>query len=196
MSENEGEDAGQDEVYDDGEENEVDDDPDCERGNGPNEGDATFMDSTCTGIESMDINSTVQSVGQISKPQQSSTPAKTESGMSPEYPSTLRACTRIISKENSVFYSQQQEKRRMSSPTSTEVPVKIQARIRNTGNQPNNAMSLLSPQQCNPVFHAQLQSPPEMSYGPVAGTGNWVPSQDLMRGNMGSPLNTCHFWCT
>ena len=29
----------------------------------------------------MDINSTVQSVGQISKPQQSSTPARTESGM-------------------------------------------------------------------------------------------------------------------
>ena len=28
-----------------------------------------------------------------------------------------------------------------------------------------------------------------MSYGPIAGTGNWVPSQDLMRGNMGSPLN-------
>ena len=196
LSENEGEDAGQDEVYDDGEENEVDDDPDCERGNGPNEGDTTFMDSTCTGIESMDINLTVQSVGQISKPQQSSTPAKTESGMSPEYPSTLRARTRIISKENSVFYSKQQEKRRMSSPTSTEVPVKIQAGIRNTGNQPNNAMSLLSPQQCNPVFHAQLQSPPEMSYGPVTGTGNWVPSQDLMRGNMGSPLNTCHFWCT
>ena len=77
----------------------------------------------------------------------------------------------------------------MSSPTSTEVPVKIQARIRNTGNQPNNAMSLLSQQQHNPVFHAQLQSPPEMSYGPVAGMGNWVPSQDLMRGNMGSPLN-------
>ena len=47
LSENEVEDAGQDEVYDDGEENEVeDDDPDCERGNGPNEGDATFMDST------------------------------------------------------------------------------------------------------------------------------------------------------
>ena len=69
--------------------------------------------------------------------------------------------------------------RRMSSPTSTEVPVKIQAGIRNTGNQLNNAMSLLCPQQHNPVFHAQLQSPPEMSYGPVAGTGNWVPSQDL-----------------
>ena len=83
LSENEDEDAGQDEVYDDGEENEVeDDDPDCERGNGPNEGDATFMDSTYTGIGSMDINSTVQSVGQISKPQQSSTPARTESGMS------------------------------------------------------------------------------------------------------------------
>ena len=28
-----------------------------------------------------------------------------------------------------------------------------------------------------------------MSYGPVAGTGNWVPSQDFMTGNMGSPLN-------
>ena len=172
LSVNEGEDAGQDEVYDDGEENEVDDDPDCERGNGPNEGDATFMDSTYTGIGSMDINLTVQSVGQVSKPQQSSTPARTESGMSLEYPSTLRARIRIISKENSVFYSKQQEKRRMSSPTSTEVPVKIQAGIRNTGNQPNNAMSLLSPQQCNPVFHAQLQSPPEMSYGPVAGMGN------------------------
>ena len=190
LSENEDEDAGQDEVYDDGEENKVeDDDPDCERGNGPNEGDATFMDSTYTGIRSMDINSTVQSIGRISKPQESSTPARTESGMSPEYPSTLRVRTRIISKENSVFYSKQQEKRRMSSPTSTEVPVKIQAGIRNTGNQLNNAMSLLSPQQCNPVFHAQLQSPPEMSYGPVAGMGNWVPSQDLMRGNMGSPLN-------
>ena len=50
-------------------------------------------------------------------------------------------------------------------------------------------MSLLSPQQRNPVFHAQLQSPPEMSCGPVTGTGNWVPSQDFMRGNMGSPLN-------
>ena len=77
----------------------------------------------------------------------------------------------------------------MSSPTSTEVPVKIQAGIRKTGNQPYNAMSLLSPQQLNPVFHAQLQSPAEMSYGPVAGMGNWVPYQDLMRGNMGSPLN-------
>ena len=73
LSENEDEDAGQDEVYHDGEENEVeDDDPDCERGNGPNEGDATFVDSTYTGIGSMDINLTVQSVGWISKPQQSS----------------------------------------------------------------------------------------------------------------------------
>ena len=64
-------------MYNDGEENEVeDDDPDCERGNGPNEGDTTFMDSTYTGIGSMDINSTVQSVGQISKPQQFSTPAR------------------------------------------------------------------------------------------------------------------------
>ena len=191
MSENEDEDEGQDEVYDDGEENEVeDDDPDCERGNGPNEGDATFMDPTYTGIGSMHINLTVQSVGQISKPQQSSTPVGTESGMSPDYPTTPKARTRIISKENSVFYSKQQEKRRMSSPTSTEVPVKIQAGIRNTGNQLNNAMSLLSPQQCNPVFHGQLQSPAEMLYGPVAGMGNWVPSQDWMRGNMGSPLNT------
>ena len=86
MSENEGEDAGQDEVYDDGEENEVDDDPDCERGNGPNEGDTTFMDSTYTSIGSMDINLTVQSTGQISKPQQSSTCKNRiwyESGVSP-----------------------------------------------------------------------------------------------------------------
>ena len=220
LSENEDEDAGQDEVYNDGEENEVeDDDPDYERGNGPNERDTTFMDSTYTGIGSMDINSTVQSIGQISKPQQSSTPVRREFSMSPEYPSTVqsigqiskpqqsstavstesvmsldypstpKARTRIISKENSVFYSKQQEKRRMSSPTSTEVPVKIQARIRNTGNQPNNAMSLLSPQQHNPIFHAQLQCPAEMSYGSVAGMENWVPSQDFMRGNMGSPLN-------
>ena len=190
FSENEDEDAGQDEVYNDGEENDIeDDDPDCERGNGPKEGDATFMDSTYTGIGSMDINLTVQSIGQIPNPQQSSTPARRESSMSIDYPSTPKPRTRIISKENSVFYSKQQQKRRMSSPTSSEVPVKIQARIRNTGNQPNNAMSLLSPQQRNPVFHAQLQSPPEMSYGPVTGTGNWVPSQDFMRGNMGSPLN-------
>ena len=97
MSENEDEDAGQDEVYDDGEENELeDDDPDCERANGPNEGDTTFMDSTYTSIGSMDINSTVQSIGQISKPQQSSTPARTESGMSLEYPTTPKVHTRII----------------------------------------------------------------------------------------------------
>ena len=38
LSENEDEDAGQDEVYDDGEENEMEDhDPDYGRGNGPNE---------------------------------------------------------------------------------------------------------------------------------------------------------------
>ena len=81
------------EVYNDEEENEVeDDDPDCERGNGPNGPDATFMDSTYTSIGSMDMNSTVQSVGQISKPQQSSTPARTESGMiqSPDYPTTKK----------------------------------------------------------------------------------------------------------
>ena len=58
----------------------------------------------------------------------------------------------------------------------------MQAGIRNTGNQPNNAMS-------NRLFHAQLQSAPQMSYGPVTGTGNWVPSQDFIRGNMGIPLN-------
>ena len=124
LSENEDEDPGPDEVYDDGEENDIeDDDPDCERGNGPNEQDATFMDSTYTGIGSMDINSTVQSIGQIPKPQQSSTPWRRESSMSLDYPSTPKARTGIISKENSVFYSKQQEKRRMSSPTSSDVPV-------------------------------------------------------------------------
>ena len=140
----------------------------------------------------MDLNSTVQSVGQISKPQQSSTPVRTESAMihSPDNSTTPKPRTGIIAKENSVFYSKQQQKRRMASPTSTEVPVKIQVGIRNTGNQLNNAMTLLSPQQGNPVFHAQLQSQAQMSYGPVAGMGNWVPSQDFIRGNMLTPLNT------
>ena len=187
------EDGGQDEVYDDGQENEVeDDDPDHETGNGSHGPDATFMDSTYTSIGSMDLNLTVQSIGQISKPQQSSTPTRTESAMiqSPDYPTTPKLCTGIIAKENSVFYSKQQEKRRMASPTSTEVPVKIQAGIRNTGNQPNNAMTLLNPQQGNPVFHAQLQSQAQMSYGPVPGMGNWVPSQDFIRENMVTPLNT------
>ena len=72
------------------------------------------MDSTYTGIGSMDINSTVQNVGQIPKPQQSSTPVRRESSMSLDYLSTPKPCTRIISEENSVFYSKQQQKRRMS----------------------------------------------------------------------------------
>ena len=88
------------------------------------------------------------------------------------------------------FIPNNSRKEEWLSPTSTEVPVKIQAGIRNTGNQPNNAMTLLSPQQGNPVFHAQLQSQAQMSYGPVAGTGNWVPSQDFIRGNMLTPVNT------
>ena len=137
-------DAVEDEVYDDGQDTEVgDDDPDPERGNGSHGPDATLMDSTYTGIGSMDMNSTVQSVGQISKPQQSSTPVRTQSAMidSPDNSTTPKPRTGIIAKENSVFYSKQQQKRRMASPTSTEVPVKIQAGIRNTGNQPNNAMT-------------------------------------------------------
>ena len=186
-------DAVEDEVYDDGQDDAVeDDDLDPETGNGSHGPDATLMDSTYTGIGSMDLNSTVQSIGQISKPQQSSTPVRTESAIihSPDNSTTPKTRTGIIAKENSVFYSKQQQKRRMASPTSTEVPVKIQAGIRNTGNQPNNAMTLLSPQQGNPVFHAQLQTQAQMSYGPVAGTGNWVPSQDFIRGNILSPLNT------
>ena len=90
-------------MYDDGQENEVeDDDPDGETGNGSHGPDATFMDSTYTGIGSMDLNSTVQSIGQISKTQQSSTPARTESAMiqSPDYPTTPKPRTGIIANNN------------------------------------------------------------------------------------------------
>ena len=146
------------------------------------------MDSTYTAIGSMDINSTVHSVGQ--NPQQCSTPSRTESGMiqSPNYATKTKPWTGIISRQNSVFYSKQMEKKKLSSPPSSEVPDGIQAGVMKTDNQQNNRETLLSPQHHNTVF-PQLQSPAQMSYGPVAGMGNWVPSQDLICGNIGSSQN-------